>query len=66
MKIPFRKKMFEKLESLDKISDMKKNEIVNLLNEILKDMLSILSKYLNNKPIVQKRIFDFSKIELKK
>jgi len=62
MKLPFREEMFEKLESLDKISEINKMEITKLLNDLLRDIISILSKFLKNKPIIQKRNFMFGNV----
>jgi len=55
--------MFEKLESLDKISELNKMEITELINDLLIDIISILSKFLRNKSIIQKRNFVFGNVK---
>lgn len=66
MKLPFKEEMFEKLESLDKISELNKIEITELINNLLRYFVSILSKFLKNKSIIQKRniVFGYVKQDL--
>ncbi len=63
MKLSFREEIFEKFESLNKISEMKKIEVIELFNILLEDITSILSKFLKNKPIIQKRSFVFGTVK---
>ena len=63
MKLSFREEILEKLESLDKISEINKMEIIELLNDLMRDIISILSKFLKNKTIIQKRDFMFGNVK---